>query len=397
MRVAQQLYEGVRLGDKGPVGLITYMRTDSTYVAPEAQAAARRVITQYFGEQYLPPRPPKYKTRVKSAQEAHEAIRPTDVARTPKEVRPFLDASQDALYTLIWRRFVASQMSNAVYDVTTALIPTGSGDRAQRLPYLFRARGRVRLFDGFLKVYEESLDVGEEAEKEKPLPPLRADEGLDLLELIPIQHWAKPPPRYTEASLIKELERRGIGRPSTFASMVSLIQQRDYVRRQKGLLSPTSLGFAVCDLLVEFFPDLFDYAFTAQMEQSLDEIANGRQRRLATLDSFWSDLESALAKAKAEMPTVKVESDGEGGRSRPKAEPTGEKCPECGGSLVTRRGRYGPFVGCANYPTCRYIQRSQVPAVGECPQCGGKLVTKTGRRGPFVGCANYPACKFVQR
>jgi len=397
MRVAQQLYEGIRLGDAGPVGLITYMRTDSTYVAPEAQAAARQVIIHYFGERYLPPHPPTYKTRVKSAQEAHEAIRPTDVARTPKEVRPFLDPNQDALYTLIWRRFVASQMANAVYDVTTALIPTGRGDRVQRLPYLFRARGRVRLFDGFLKVYEESLDVGEEAEQENPLPPLRADEGLDLLELIPTQHWTKPPPRYTEASLIKELERRGIGRPSTFASMVSLIQRRDYVRREKGLLSPTSLGFAVCDLLVQFFPDLFDYEFTAQMEQTLDEIANGDQRRLATLERFWAELESALVKAKAEMPTVKVETDAGGARSRPKAQPTGEDCPQCGGSLVTRHGRYGPFVGCANYPTCRYVQPGQKQALGECPQCGGQLVAKKGRFGPFVGCANYPTCKYIQR
>jgi DNA topoisomerase-1 len=290
MAVAQQLYEGVKLGEEGHVGLITYMRTDSTYVAPDAQAAAREVITEYFGAEYLPPRPPSFKTRVKSAQEAHEAIRPTDVRRTPKQVRPFLDERQDALYTLIWRRFVASQMANAVYDVTTALIPTGRGSRAERLPYLFRARGRVRLFDGFLRVYEEALDVGEEAEQEKPLPPLRADEGLDLLELIPTQHWTKPPPRYTEASLIKELERRGIGRPSTFASMVTLIQQRGYVRREKRVLFPTPLGFAVCDLLVEAFPELFDYDFTARMEEMLDEIANGRQGRLATLEGFWSDL-----------------------------------------------------------------------------------------------------------
>ena len=209
MAVAQQLYEGVKL-EEGHVGLITYMRTDSTYVAPEAQAAAREVIVKYFGEPYLPPKPPFFKTKVKSAQEAHEAIRPTDVRRTPKQVRPFLDAKQDALYTLIWRRFVASQMANAVYDVTTAFIPTAKESRAKRLPYLFRARGRVCLFDGFLKVYQE---LTEDKEEEKPLPPLRSGEGLDLIELIPTQHWTKPPPRYTEASLIKELERREIGRP----------------------------------------------------------------------------------------------------------------------------------------------------------------------------------------
>ena len=402
MAAAQQLYEGVKLGDEGHVGLITYMRTDSTYVAPEAQAAARQVVIQYFGEEYLPPRPPVYKTKVKSAQEAHEAIRPTDVRRTPKQVRPYLDARQDALYTLIWRRFVASQMANAVYDVTTALIPTGQGSRAQRLPYLFRARGRVRLFDGFLRVYEETLDVGEEAQEEKPLPALRADEGLDLLELIPTQHWTKPPPRFTEASLIKELERRGIGRPSTFASMVSLIQRRGYVQRQKRLLVPTPLGFVVCDLLIEFFPDLFDYGFTAQMEQSLDEIANGRQGRLATLERFWADLEPVLDKARAEMPRVTVDSGtSPGGRTSKSAKrkpvPTGEKCPECGGDLVTRHGRYGAFVGCANYPACKYIRRTKTQAVGKCPECGGDLIARKGKYGAFIGCANYPTCKYKRR
>jgi DNA topoisomerase-1 len=368
MKVAQQLYEGLNLGDEGRVGLITYMRTDSTYVAPEAQAAAREVIGQYFGEEYLPPRPPTYKSKVKSAQEAHEAIRPTDARRTPKQVRPYLDAQQDALYTLVWRRFVASQMADAIYDVTTALIPTATGTRAGRLPYLFRAQGRVRLFDGFMRVYEESLDIGEQAEDEKPLPPLRADEGLDLLELIPTQHWTKPPPRYTEASLIKELERRGIGRPSTFASMVSLIQQRNYVRSEKRLLVPTPLGFALCDLLVEFFCDLFDYGFTAHMEQELDEIANGRQGRLATLQGFWADFEPALSQAHANMPQVTVapgpQSTRQGrggsrrGRKKTPALPTGEKCPRCGKELMSRSGPYGPFVGCSGYPACKYIKKT---------------------------------------
>jgi DNA topoisomerase-1 len=396
MKVAQQLYEGVRVGDEGHVGLITYMRTDSTYVAPEAQAAARKVIIQYFGEEYLPPRPPMYRTKVKSAQEAHEAIRPTDANRTPKQVRPFLDAKQDALYTLIWRRFVASQMANAIYKVTTALIPTARDSREQRLPYLFRARGRERLFDGFLKVYEEKLDVGEEAEAEKPLPSLREGEDLDLLELIPTQHWTKPPPRYTEASLIKELERRGIGRPSTFAGMVNLIQHRKYVQREKRVLIPTALGFTVCDLLVEFFPDLFDYDFTAQLEQTLDEIANGRQQRLSTLQMFWADLEPALDRAKEEMPTVTVELSKARGAKRPKSEPTGEACPECGGALVTRRGRFGDFIGCANYPRCKYTQRAQAQASATCPKCGGDLIEKEGRHGRFLGCTGYPVCTFTR-
>ncbi len=388
MDVAQQLYEGVRL-EEGQVGLITYMRTDSTYVAPEAQAAARKVIVTYFGEEYLPPEPPLFKNKVKSAQEAHEAIRPTDVRRTPKQVRPFLDAKQDALYTLIWRRFVASQMANAVYDVTTAFIPTAKGHRAHRLPYLFRARGRVCLFDGFLKVHQEQV---EDKENEKPLPPLRSGEGLDLIELIPTQHWTKPPPRYTEASLIKELERREIGRPSTFASMVSIIQTRGYVRREKRVLFPTPLGFAVCDLLVEFFAGVFDYDFTAQMEQVLDEIANGRQERRASLARFWSGLAPALAKARAEMPRVTVKTSTESAPA-----PTGEKCPKCGGNLVVKKGRYGSFVGCSNYPQCKYIKRKRSEVVGQCPECGGDLVKKRGRYGPFVGCVNYPNCKYIRR
>lgn len=350
MRIAQQLYEGVKVDDEGRVGLITYMRTDSTYVAPEAQSAAREVIARYWGEDYVPSRPPTYKTKVKSAQEAHEAIRPTDPHRTPKQVRPFLDEKQDRLYALIWRRFIASQIKPAVYDVTTALIPTAKERRENRLPYLFRAQGRVLVFDGFLKVYEEQRDVGEEKEREDALPPLTPDEGLDLLELIPRQHWTKPPSRYTEASLIKELERRGIGRPSTFAAMVTLIKDRGYVRREKRLLIPRPLGFVVCDALVAAFSDLFDYGFTAKMEDQLDDIANGRAERLSTLEQFWVSFSSAVERAKEEMPVVRLERD--------KPKPTGKKCPECGGDLVVRRSKYGPFVGCANYPACKYIDRT---------------------------------------
>jgi DNA topoisomerase-1 len=310
-------------------------------------------------------------------------------------VRSFLDEKQDALYTLIWRRFVASQMANAVYDVTTVLIPTGKGSREDRLPYLFRATGRVRLFDGFLKVYEEALDVGEEAEEEKPLPPLRAEEGLDLLELIPRQHWTKPPPRYTEASLIKELERRGIGRPSTFASMVNLIQRRKYVRRERRLLVPTALGFTVCDLLTEFFPNLFDYGFTAQMEEALDKIANGKGQGNELLNLFWGELEPVLDRAKSDMPTVTVPDRQLGSKTEPRA--TGELCPECGGELIERVGRYGPFIGCSNFPRCKHIWSKPKPVVGECPECGGNLVKREGKYGPFVGCDNYPACRFIRK
>ncbi|HSJ55927.1 MAG TPA: type I DNA topoisomerase [Anaerolineae bacterium] len=391
MRLAQQLYEGIKLGEEGTVGLITYMRTDSTAVAPEAQAAAREVIERFWGAEFLPARPPVYQTHVKGAQEAHEAIRPTDPHRTPKAMREFLDEKQAALYELIWRRFIASQMADALYDVTTVLIPTARGERSNRLPYLFRAVGRVLVFAGFLKVYEEGRDPGEEGapggpgEAEGALPALRAGEGLDLLELIPKQHWTEPPSRFTEASLIKELERRGIGRPSTFASMVELIQERGYVVKEQRFLKPAPLGFAVCDLLVDFFPELFDYGFTAQMERTLDEIAAGRAQRLATLEAFWTGLEPALEKAGAEMPRVTVEAaaPGEGsgaakgkgkqgggaggsGRTRGRkggaaVEPTGRTCPECGGELVKRTGKYGPFVGCGNFPKCRYIERNRPP------------------------------------
>ncbi len=392
MQIAQQLYEGVSLGEEGNVGLITYMRTDSTYVAPEAQVAAREVIARYWGQDYLPDAPPTYKTRVKSAQEAHEAIRPTEPARTPRQVRPFLDDKQDRLYALIWRRFIASQMKPAVYDVTTALIPTAQETRQNRLPYLFRARGRVLLFDGFLKVYEEQKDVGEEKEEDEEgaLPPLTPEEGLDLLELIPRQHWTKPPPRYSEAALIKELERRGIGRPSTFAAMVTLIKDRGYVQRENKVLRPTPLGFTVCDALVAAFSDLFDYGFTARMEDQLDDIANGHAGRLATLEAFWTELERAVAQAKEEMPVVSI--------AEAKPQPRGAKCPECGGDLVKRKGKRGAFVGCANYPRCKYVQRRQPQPTGQkCPQCGGDLVARKGKYGPFVGCANYPACKYIDQ
>ena len=388
MKIAQQLYEGVKIGDEGSAGLITYMRTDSTYVAQEAQTAAREIIAQYWGEDYLPQKPPIYKTRSKSAQEAHEAIRPTDVHRTPKNLRPCLDKKQDQLYTLIWRRFIASQMKPAVYDVTTALIPTARGERGNRLPYLFRARGRVLVFDGFLKVYEEKKEADEEEEKEKALPALTKGEGLDLLKLIPQQHWTKPPPRYTEARLIKELERRGIGRPSTFASMVDLIKRRGYVERRGKVLVPLSLGFVVCDSLVAAFPDLFDYGFTAQMEDRLDAIANGRAKRVSTLEEFWIGFSQALSRAKEEMPLAHVKME--------KAEPTGEKCPKCGSDLVRRKGKYGYFLGCSDFPRCKYVKKLKSKVVGQCPQCGGELVERKGKRGKFWGCSNYPDCTYTQ-
>jgi DNA topoisomerase-1 len=307
-------------------------------------------------------------------------------------MREFLDREQSRLYELIWRRFIASQMKPALYNVTTATIPTAKERRKDPLPYLFRAQGRVCVFAGFLKVYEEQRETipGQEpeADDENALPSLTPGEWLDLLDLIAKQHWTKPPPRYTEASLIKELERRGIGRPSTFASMVAVIKKRLYVRREGKVLAPTDLGFAVCDLLVEAFVELFDYTFTAQMEDKLDHIANGRAQRVPTLQEFWGGLSTALRQAETQMPHVQLE------RKAPK--PTGQTCPECGGDLVQREGRYGKFIGCANYPTCKYIQRQKTKRTGQkCPTCGGDLVTRRGKRGPFIGCSNYPSCTYT--
>ncbi|MBN1642593.1 MAG: type I DNA topoisomerase [Anaerolineae bacterium] len=391
MRIAQQLYEGVDLGAEGTVGLITYMRTDSTAVSVEAQQAAREVIARYWGERYLPAQAPEYKTRVKSAQEAHEAIRPTDPHRAPRQVREHLDDRQARLYELVWRRFIASQMAPALYEVTTAYIPTTRDTRTSPLPYLFRAQGRVCLFDGFLRVYEEVADVGDEGENAQALPALSAGEALDLLELIPEQHWTQPPPRYTEASLIKELERRGIGRPSTFAAMVALILDRAYVHRQGKALAPTELGFAVCDMLVAAFPDLFEYGFTARMEDQLDDIANGRAERVSTLQRFWAGLEPALARASEVMPRIEI--------AREAPQPTGRTCPECGGALVRRKGKHGAFVGCANYPQCTYVERRrQSTPTGEvCPVCGGALILRRGRHGAFLGCSNYPTCRYTAK
>jgi len=395
MRIAQQLYEGLPLGEEGNVGLITYMRTDSTYVAPEAQAAAREVIVRYWGERYLPAKAPTYRTRVKSAQEAHEAIRPTDPHRTPKRVRPFLEHKQACLYELIWRRFIASQMKPALYDVTTALIPTARGSREDPLPFLFRAQGRVRVFDGFLQVYDEQAEdvpgaKEDKKEQEAALPALMPGEGLDLIELIPRQHWTKPPPRYTESLLIKELERRGIGRPSTFARMVALIQERRYVCREGKVLVPAELGCTISDMLVAAFPDLFDYAFTARMEERLDDIANGQAQRVETLEEFWGDFSLALGQAQERMPRVRI--------NREEPQPTGRKCPECGGQLVRRKSRYGAFVGCGSYPTCRYVERKRPQLTGQtCPFCGGKVVFRRGRHGSFVGCSHYPACRYTAK
>ncbi|MFN2272440.1 MAG: type I DNA topoisomerase [Anaerolineae bacterium] len=398
MRVAQELYEGVALPDEGTVGLITYMRTDSTHIAEPAQQEAREVIARFWGEEYLPQKPPTYKTKAKVAQEAHEAVRPTSSLRTPRDLRPHLTPDQAKLYELIWRRFIASQMKPAVYNVTTVDVATSRD--GQDLPYLFRASGRELLFDGFLKVYEvqDEKPSDEDGAAGQTLPPLSDGEPLVLHGLYPEQHFTKPPPHFTEASLIKEMEKQGIGRPSTYASIVRTILQREYVERLNKSLLATGLGYVVCDFLVAQFPDLFAVGFTAKMEDDLDGIARGERGWVETLHAFYTPFSEALGQAQetAQAQTISLsvgERKGKGGKASGKATPTGETCPECGGAVLLRQGKYGRFRACSNFPKCKW----KAPVVvGTCPKCGGDLVERKGKRGPFWGCANYPTCSHTQ-
>jgi DNA topoisomerase-1 len=380
MRLAQQLYEGTDLGDGERVGLITYMRTDSTNVADSAQQEAREYIRSAHGQEYVPSKPPRYKTKAKGAQEAHEAIRPTSVWRTPSEIKSYLSRDQHRLYGLIWRRFVASQMMPAILDTTSVDVLAGPADGEK--PYLFRATGSVVRFAGWLALYKGDKEL---AEQETILPPLEEGEEVDLVELLPEQHFTQPPARYSEATLIRALEENGIGRPSTYASIIGTIQTRGYVEQEDRHLWPSELGGVVCDLLVHHFPRVMDVAFTAQMESDLDDIAAGEREWVPVLREFWGDFSQTLSKAEATMAQVEI-SD----------QPTGELCPECGGALVFKWGRYGRFIGCSNYPDCRF-RKAHLEKIGvECPECGGEMVVRRTRRGrTFFGCGNYPDCKFA--
>jgi DNA topoisomerase-1 len=396
MRVAQQLYEGVDLPGEGTVGLITYMRTDSTHVAESAQQEAREVIARYWGEAYLPDSPPHYETKSKVAQEAHEAIRPTASRRVPKAIRENLTADQAALYAWIWRRFIASQMKPALYHDTTVDIVCSRGGRD--LPYLFRASGRELLFKGFMEVYpvrwsqRSSYKLGA---ANQDLPPLTIEEPLLLHDVIPEQRFTEPPSHFTESSLIKELEKRGIGRPSTFAGIVRTLFKREYVKREGKSILARPLGFVVSDFLVEQFPDLFAVAFTAEMEEDLDRIARGERAWVEVLRDFYDAFETALTTAQQAAQEERIVIPrGKGAR-------TGEKCPECGGDVVVRDGKYGRFQGCSNFPHCTWtspLKKNEQPR-GErthepCPVCGGAVVIRKGKFGRFRGCSNYPACEW---
>ncbi|MDX1663674.1 MAG: type I DNA topoisomerase [Candidatus Promineifilaceae bacterium] len=386
MRIAQQLYEGVDLGDEGTEGLITYMRTDSVAVSKDAQAETRDFIAEEWGTEYRPSSPRQHTTKSKLAQEAHEAIRPTSVRRVPESIKQHLSRDQYRLYDLIWKRFVASQMSNAVYDTVSVDIYAGEAKTAiAERPYLFRATGSTLRFPGFLVLYEETEpeDRPEDAEVEVPTD-LEEGERLDLLQLVPNQHFTQPPPRFSEATLVKELEQNGIGRPSTYASIISTIVSRGYVKMEDRRLVPTETGEVVNDLLVAYFPNVMSVDFTARMEDELDEIAEGRQEWVPVVRDFYDGFAENLSVAEEDMPKVEM------------TEKVGRACPECGGDLLYRHGRYGRFIGCANFPECRYTEQILEKIGIDCPECGGDIVVKKTRRGrTFYGCANYPDCEWT--
>jgi DNA topoisomerase-1 len=380
MRTAQQLYEGIELGSEGSVGLITYMRTDSVNVSAQAQAEARNYVAESFGNRYVPSKLPRYKTQAKGAQEAHEAIRPTSVRREPQTIKQYLSPQQFRLYDLIWRRFVASQIAGAVVEGTTVDIK--GGDPAGEMPYLFRVTGSVVLFPGFLRVYQ---DLRKDEGQAPSLPPLSKSEVLDLLQLVPKQHFTKPPPRYSEATLVRALEEHGIGRPSTYAPILSTIQTRGYVQLVERRFHPTELGFIVNDLLVEHFGDIVDLGFTARMEENLDLIASGEREWVPVLRRFYDRFEGQLERATQEMKKIELV-----------PEPAGIDCEKCGSPMVIKMGRYGKFIACSNYPECKNTKPYVVKVGVECPRCGGDLIERKTRKGRlFYGCANYPECNFA--
>ncbi|MCC7496533.1 MAG: type I DNA topoisomerase [Bryobacterales bacterium] len=444
MVLAQRLYEGLELGDEGGVGLITYMRTDSTRVSAEALQEVRGVIAERYGQQYLPESPNIYRSK-KDAQDAHEAIRPTSAARTPESVAKYLQEDELKLYRLIWMRFVASQMTPAVFDQTTIEVAAAGQDGAR---YLFRATGSTPKFDGFLKVYEEGKDQKDEDDDElkHKLPAVAEGETLKFKEVKPEQHFTEPPPRFTEATLVKELEASGVGRPSTYASILSTIQEREYVKKEGGKFNPTELGMVVTDLLVKNFDDIFDVRYTARMEEELDEIEDGKIDWRQSMDEFYQKFEADLQRAEQQMENIKrmekptdLVCDKCGkpmvikwGRHGSFIACTGypectntrelnvdlpdvdnadlteqgaeEYCENCGRPMVLKKGRFGQFYACSGYPDCKTTKRiggeqkqSDVPLEEKCPQCGNHLVMKQGRFGEFIACSNYPACKYVKQ
>lgn len=395
MMVAQQLYEGIELGGEGAAGLITYMRTDSVRVAAEAQEEARALIRGEFGNDYLPLKPNVYKSK-KSAQEAHEAIRPTSVIRTPSSIKSYLSRDQYSLYKLIWNRFIASQMHVALLEQTSIDISAEPRDKSEAKRYIFRASGTVVQFPGFMKLYTESGDT--ESEEEGLLPSLNEGDVLTLLGIMPKQHFTQPPPRFSEASLVKELEAKGIGRPSTYASILSTIQDRKYTEKDEGRFRPTELGILVSDLLVDKFSDVMDYNFTAKMEDNLDSIEEGGFKWFDIVMDFYKPFDKDLAAAMENL-----------GRVRPLDIPTDEVCDKCGKPLVIKWGKHGRFIACTGYPECKNTRPLEQEGGGvsgtgaeaqetaeKCEKCGSPMVLKSGRFGRFLACSKYPECKTTK-
>ncbi|MCF6172313.1 MAG: type I DNA topoisomerase [Campylobacteraceae bacterium] len=375
MMLAQTLYEGVKT-HKGTQGIITYMRTDSLNVAKEAISEAREHILQAYGDKYLPSKPKYYKSKSKGAQEAHEAIRPTLIDFTPQVAKGYLKPDELKLYTLIYNRFLASQMNSAVFESQSLIFQSESGQ--------FKASGRKLLFDGYYRVYGAS-------DKDKLLPNLELEQSVELSKLDANQHFTEPPSRYSEASLIKKLESLGIGRPSTYAPTISTLVARQYITIEKKQIIPSEIAFTVIDLLEKNFPRVVDSSFTSQMEETLDLIAEEKADWQKTLNDFYVPFMENIEKGKKNIKSLKV------------VIPTGEKCPECGEELVKRKGRYGEFISCSAFPKCKYTKnlgkaekKAQVVVEGiKCPECGGDIVERFSRRGKFYGCSNYPKCKFV--
>ena len=445
MMLAQRLYEGIELGSEGAVGLITYMRTDSVRVSDDAVAECRGFIQKQYGDDYLPKDANVYKTKRK-AQDAHEAIRPTSVELTPDALKKHLGEDELKIYTLIWNRFVASQMKPAVFDQTSIAISVRGGDEHN---YLFRASGSVPRFDGFRRVYEEGKDQKdqEDADLKTKLPALEQGDKLSLKKLLPEQHFTEPPPRYTEATLVKELEARGVGRPSTYAAILSTIQDREYVKKTGGRFNPTELGGVVTQLLLEAFDDIFDVAYTAKMEEELDEIEDGKRSWRESIGSFYDkfskDLENA-AKTMTDMKRLERPTDlscdkcgkpmvirwGRHGSfiacsGYPDCTNTRELtvdlpdvdsadlsmiegetdyCDNCGRPMALKRGRFGMFYACTGYPDCKTTRQvgnqerpPDVPLDEKCPQCDSQMVRKTGRFGEFTACSNYPDCRYIKQ
>jgi len=402
MMIAQRLYEGVELGEEGSVGLITYMRTDSTRVAPEAIAEVREYVGKEYGPAYLPEAPNTFKEK-KDSQGAHEAIRPTSAMRHPDQIKQYLKEDEFKVYKLIWQRFVASQINPAVFDQTTVDIDAKNGNEV----FWFRVTGSVLKFDGFLRVYEESKEGKDEEDEElkHKLPALEAGQKLTLKELKPEQHFTEPPPRFNEASLVKELEERGIGRPSTYAAILTTIQERQYVQKIGGKFTPTEIGLVVTDLLVENFRDIFDLQYTARLEENLDEIEEGKEKWQDAMADFYKKFQKDLKYAEKHMENIKR-----------MEKPTDEKCELCGAPLVIKWGKHGSFYACSTYEkddpnTCKFTKENPInlpdldsadmqetgAAEEYCENCGRVMVLKRGRFGQFMACTGYPDCKTTRR